>query len=155
MQTISPCLWFDRQAEEAINYYASIFKGSRVVDVMRFGDAGPGPSGTVLAASLEMDGQTLIAMNGGPMFKFTPAISLFIHCRTQAEIDHYWSKLLAGGQAQQCGWLTDKFGVTWQVVPTMLGQMLRDPDAMRAARVMKVMLTMVKLDIAALTQAYG
>ena len=155
MQTISPCLWFDSQAEEAINFYASIFKGSRVVDVMRFGDAGPRPAGTVLAASLEMDGQTLIAMNGGPMFKFTPAISLFIHCRTQAEIDHYWSKLLGGGQAQQCGWLTDKFGVTWQVVPTMLGQMLRDPDAERAARVMKVMLTMVKLDIAALTQAYG
>ena len=106
-------------------------------------DAGPGPAGSVLAASLEVDGQTLIAMNGGLMFKFTPATLLFIHCRTQAEIDHYWSKFLSGGQAQQCGLLTDKFGVNWHVVPTMLGQMLRDPDAKCAARVMKVMLTMV------------
>ncbi|MEJ8821400.1 VOC family protein [Variovorax humicola] len=155
MQKITPCLWFDGNAEEALNFYASIFKNSRVYDVKRYGDAGPGPKGSVLAANVELDGQQFMALNGGPMFKFTPAISLFVTCESQEEVDHYWNRLLEGGQPSQCGWLSDRFGVSWQIVPRALGEMLQDKDAAKANRVMKAMLKMVKLDIAALRQAYA
>lgn len=154
MQKISPCLWFDGKAEEAMNFYTSVFRNSKVGNVMYYGDAGPGKKGTVLSATFELDGQEFIALNGGPMFKFSPAISLFVKCRTQEEVDEYWTKLLEGGAPQQCGWLTDKFGVSWQIVPVILGEMLQDKDATRADRVMQAMLKMVKLDIGLLQQAY-
>ncbi len=155
MQKITPCLWFDGQAEEALNFYAAIFKHSRVYNVKRYGDAGPGKKGSVLAANVELDGQEFMALNGGPMFKFTPAISLFVTCETQDEVDHFWHRLLEGGQPSQCGWLTDKFGVSWQIVPKALGQMLEDKDAAKANAVMSAMLKMVKLDVAALKSAYA
>ncbi|WP_213959221.1 VOC family protein [Variovorax sp. dw_954] len=155
MQKITPCLWFDGQAEEALNFYAAIFKNSRVYNVKRYGDAGPGKKGSVLAANVELDGQEFMALNGGPMFKFTPAISLFVTCETQDEVDHFWHRLLEGGQPSQCGWLTDKFGVSWQIVPKALGQMLEDKDAAKANAVMSAMLKMVKLDVAALKSAYA
>ena len=154
MQKITPFLWFDGKAEEAMNLYTSIFKNSRLLDVMRYGDAGPGPKGSVMSATFELDGQQFIALNGGAMFSFTPAISLFVSCETQAEVDAYWTKLLEGGQPQQCGWLTDKFGLSWQIVPAVLGPMLQDKDAARSTRVMQAMMKMVKLDIALLQQAY-
>jgi predicted 3-demethylubiquinone-9 3-methyltransferase (glyoxalase superfamily) len=153
MQKIFPCLWFDGQAEAAMNFYLTIFENAKVTDVMRCGAAGPGPEGSVLTCSFEFDGQQFTALNGGPMYRFTPAISIVVMCETQAEVDHCWDRLLDGGQAVQCGWLTDRFGVSWQVVPTALERLLKDPDAARAARVMQVMMTMVKLDIAALEQA--
>jgi len=155
MQTISPCLWFDGRAEEAMNFYVSVFRNSKAGELMYYGDAGPGEKGTVLAASFQLDGQDFMALNGGPQFQFTPAISFFVKCGTQQEIDELWDKLLDGGQPLQCGWLTDKFGVSWQVVPTILGEMLRDKDQERVARVMRAMLAMVKLDIALLERAYG
>jgi predicted 3-demethylubiquinone-9 3-methyltransferase (glyoxalase superfamily) len=155
MQKITPCLWFDGKAEEALNFYASIFKNSRVYDVKRYGDAGPGTKGSVLAANVELDGQQFMALNGGPMFKFTPAISLFVSCDSQDEVDHYWNRLLEGGRPSQCGWLDDKYGVSWQIVPRALGEMLQDKDAAKANRVMQAMLKMVKLDIATLRQAYA
>ena len=154
MQKITPFLWFDGKAEEAMNFYTGIFKNSRVVDVMRYGEAGPGPKGSVLAVTFQLEGQEFIALNGGPMFKFSPAISLFGKCETQEEVDEFWAKLSEGGETQQCGWLTDKFGVSWQIVPTVLGTMLRDKDAAKAKRVMEAMMKMVKLDINLLTQAY-
>ena len=154
MQKIASCLWFDGKAEEAMNFYTSIFKNSKVGDVMRYGEAGPGKKGSVLTATLEIEGQEFIALNGGPMFQFTPAISFFVKCETQEEVDHYWNKLLEGGAPQQCGWLTDQFGVSWQIVPTVLGEMLKDKDAAKANRVMQAMLKMVKLDIRTLKQAY-
>jgi len=154
MQKITPFLWFDGKAEEAMTFYTSIFKNSKVGDVMRYGDAGPGKKGSVLTATFEIEGQEFIALNGGPMYQFTPAISFFVKCETQDEVDHYWDKLLEGGAPQQCGWLTDKFGVTWQVVPTILGKMLTDKDAAKANRVMQAMMKMVKLDIKTLQQAY-
>jgi predicted 3-demethylubiquinone-9 3-methyltransferase (glyoxalase superfamily) len=154
MQKITPCLWFDGKAEEAMHFYTSIFKRSKLVDVARYGDAGPGPKGSVLTATFELDGQQFIALNGGPHFYFTPAISFFVACGTQDEVDELWEKLLAGGRPQQCGWLTDKYGVSWQVVPTVLGHMLQDKDAQKADRVMRAMLKMIKLDIAALQRAY-
>ena len=154
MQKIAPCLWLDGNAEEAMNFYASIFKNSKITKVMHYGDAGPGPKGTVLTATFELDGQEFIALNGGPMFKFSPAISFFVKCETQEEVDHFWTRLLEGGAPRQCGWLTDKFGVSWQIVPTILGEMLQDEDAAKADRVMQAMLKMVKLDINLLKQAY-
>ncbi len=154
MQKITPCLWFDGKAEEAMTFYTSIFKKSKIGNVMRYGDAGPGKKGTVLSATFELDGQEFIALNGGPMFKFSPAISLFVKCETQEEIDDFWAKLLKGGAPQQCGWLTDKFGVSWQIVPTILSEMLRDKDPVKANRVMQSMLKMIKLDIKLLQQAY-
>ena len=154
MQKITPFLWFDNQAEEAVNFYTSIFKNSKVGKVSRYGDAGPGPKGAVLTASFVLDGQEFIALNGGPKYKFTPAISFVVPCETQQEIDHYWSKLSAGGRTDQCGWLADKFGVSWQVVPTLLGQLMSDKDSQKSERVMKALLQMTKLDIDALKSAY-
>jgi predicted 3-demethylubiquinone-9 3-methyltransferase (glyoxalase superfamily) len=147
-------LWFDGQAEQAMKFYLSVFKDSKVVSEMRYGDAGPGPKGSLLAVTFELEGQEFMALNGGPQYKFTPAISLFVKCKTQQEVDALWDKLLDGGTPQQCGWLTDKFGVSWQIVPTVLGEMLQDPDPKKSQRVMEAMLKMVKLDIAKLKQAY-
>jgi predicted 3-demethylubiquinone-9 3-methyltransferase (glyoxalase superfamily) len=154
-QKITPFLWFDNQAEEAINFYTSIFKNSRIVNVMRWGDAGPGPKGSVMTATFLLNGQEFIALNGGPQFKFTEAISLFVKCESQEEVDEYWEKLLSGGgQPQQCGWLKDKFGLSWQIVPTILGELLQDKDREKSKRVMNAMMQMVKIDINKLKQAY-
>ena len=153
MQKISTCLWFNGQAEEAMNFYLSIFKNAKMTDVLRWGDVGPGPKGSVLTCSFELDGREFMALNGGPQYQFTPAISLVVNCETQAEVDHYWGKLLDCGKAVQCGWLTDRFGISWQVVPTMLPKLLMDKDTAKANRVMAAMMQMVKLDIAALQQA--
>ena len=154
MQRISPFLWFDDNAEEAVNFYTSIFENSKIVSVSRYGDAGPGPKGQVMVATFELEGQHFMALNGGPQFKFTPAISLLVNCKTQEEVDRLWEKLSAGGQTQQCGWLQDKFGLSWQIFPTALGEMMKDKDPKKSARVMKAMLKMTKLDIAALKRAY-
>jgi len=155
MQKITPCLWFDGKAEEAMDFYMSIFKNSKTVTVMRCGEAGPGPQGSVLAAWFELDGQEIMALNGGPQYQFSPAISLFVTCRSQAEVDHFWEKLLAGGGKEvQCGWLTDKYGVSWQIVPSVLVPMLQDKDAAKSQRVMRAMMQMVKLDVAGLQKAY-
>jgi predicted 3-demethylubiquinone-9 3-methyltransferase (glyoxalase superfamily) len=154
MQTITPLLWFDGQAEEAMNFYVSIFKHAKVTGLSRNGEAGPGPQGTVMTATFELEGQTFVAVNGGPQFKFSPAIAFMVNCETQAEIDHYWEKLSEGGEKQRCGWLKDKYGMSWNIVPTVLGTMMQDKDAARSSRVMKAMLQMIKLDIAGLQMAY-
>jgi len=155
MQKITSCLWFDGKAEEAMKFYMSIFKNGKVVNVMRYGEAGPGPKGSVLAVTFELEGQEFIALNGGPHYTFTPAISMFVKCQTQAEVDDYWEKLLAGGgKPMQCGWLTDKYGVSWQIVPTVLGDMLQSKDAAKSQRAMQAMMKMVELDIAGLKKAF-
>jgi len=154
MQQISTCLWFDGQAEQAANFYMSIFKDSKVLGTMYHGDAGPGPKGSVLAVTFQINGYEIIALNGGPHYKPTPAISLFVKCKTQEEVDYFWDKLLEGGSPMQCGWLTDKFGVAWQIVPNGLLDLLQDKDAAKAKRAMEAMMKMVKLDIAALKRAY-
>ena len=154
MQKITPFLWFDGKAEEAMNFYVSLFKNSKVVSVTRYGEAGPGPKGTVMSAIFQLDGQEFYALNGGPMFTFSPAISFFVKCETQAEIDELWEKLSAGGEKQRCGWLKDKYGLSWQIIPPALGEMLQDKDAEKSKRVMQAMLQMDKLDINALKQAY-
>ena len=154
MQKITPFLWFDGKAEEAMNFYTSVFKNAKVGNVMRYGDAGPGPKGSVLSATFELEGLQFTALNGPPMFSFTPAISFFVNCQTQDEIDTLWATLSAGGQTQQCGWLQDKFGVSWQIVPGVLGDLLQDKDAAKSSRVMQAMLKMTKLDIGLLKQAY-
>src|SRR6266849_2973879 len=137
MQKITPFLWFDGKAEEAMNFYTSIFKNSTIGRITRYGDGGPGPKGTVMGATFQLDGEEFMALNGGPQFKFTEAISLFVRCGTQEEVDHFWEKLSAGGKKGRCGWLKDKFGLSWQVVPTVLGEMLQDVDAEKARRVME------------------
>jgi predicted 3-demethylubiquinone-9 3-methyltransferase (glyoxalase superfamily) len=154
MQKITPFLWFDDNAEEAMNFYVSLFKNSKVGTVTRYGNAGPGLKGTVMSASFQLDGQDFFALNGGPLFKFTEAISLFVNCETQQEVDDLWEKLSAGGQKSRCGWLKDKYGLSWQVIPSVLGKMLGDKNAEKAERVMQAMLQMDKLDIAKLQQAY-
>jgi predicted 3-demethylubiquinone-9 3-methyltransferase (glyoxalase superfamily) len=154
MRKIKPCLWFDGNAEEAMRFYTSVFKNSKVGNVMRYGEAGPGPKGTVMAVTFELDGQEFMGLNGGPHYKFSPAVSFFITCKTQDEVDYFWDKLSQGGQTQPCGWLQDRFGLSWQVVPSALGEMLEDKDAEKSQRVMKAMLQMKKLDIARLRQAY-
>ncbi len=154
MQKITPFLWFDGNAEEAVNFYLSVFKHSKIVSVTRYGEAGPGPKGTVMAATFQLEGQEFHAINGGPQFKFTEAISFVVSCETQPEIDELWEKLSAGGEKGRCGWLKDKFGLSWQVVPPVLIELLQDKDAEKANRVMMAMLQMDKLDIAALRQAY-
>ncbi|HVV55923.1 MAG TPA: VOC family protein [Mucilaginibacter sp.] len=154
MQNITPFLWFDSQAEEAVNFYISIFKDAEITRISRYGDAGPGPAGTVMSIEFRLNGVDFYALNGGPIFKFSPATSFFIHCQTQEEVDHYWDKLSEGGTPSQCGWLDDKFGITWQVVPDTLGRLLNDPDRKKAANVMQAMMKMAKLDIAKLEEAY-
>jgi predicted 3-demethylubiquinone-9 3-methyltransferase (glyoxalase superfamily) len=153
MQKITPFLWFDNQAEEAMNFYISVFKNSKVITVNRYGDRGPGPKGTVMTASFLLDGQEFVALNGGPVYKISPAISFVVNCETQPEVDDMWDKLTAGGQEVQCGWLTDKFGVSWQIVPTVLVKLLSDPDPVKAGRVMQAMMKMKKIDIATLQRA--
>ena len=147
MRKITPFLWFDGNAEDAINFYVSIFKNSKVTNMT------PGPNGTVMSATFELDGQRFMALNGGPMFAFTPAISLFVNCETQEEVDEYWEKLSEGGKKERCGWLKDKYGLSWQIVPSILGKLLQDKDPGKATRVVQVMLQMDKLDIARLAEA--
>src|SRR2546425_4267884 len=153
-QKITTYLWFDNNAEEAMNFYVSIFKNSKILDVVRYGDAGPGPKGTVMAGTFQLAGQEFMALNGGPQFKFTEAISLFVNCEKQEEVDELWQKLSEGGEGGPCGWLKDKYGLSWQIIPTALGEMLQDPDAEKANRVMQAMLQMSKIDIAGLRRAY-
>jgi predicted 3-demethylubiquinone-9 3-methyltransferase (glyoxalase superfamily) len=153
-QKITPFLWFDHQAEEAAGFYTSIFKNSRVESVTRYGEAGPGPKDSVMTVAFELDGQGFVALNGGPHFKITPAISFVVNCETQQEVDEFWEKLSAGGEEVECGWLKDKYGVSWQIVPTVLIEMLQDKDAERSQRVMKAMLQMKKIDIARFEEAY-
>ena len=153
MQKITPFLWFDGNAEEAMNFYTTIFRNAKVGSISRYGEAGPGPAGSVLTASFELEGLQFTALNGGPHFQFNEAISFHVACESQAEVDYFWDRLGAGGQIQQCGWLKDKFGVSWQIVPTALPRLLGNPDRAKANRVMQAMLQMKKLDIAALEQA--
>ena len=154
MQRITPFLWFDDKAEEAINLYVSIFKNSKILSIARYGEAGPGPKGTVMTAKFQLDAQEFVALNGGPHFKFTEAISFVVNCETQEEVDEYWEKLSAGGAESQCGWLKDKYGLSWQVVPKILVELLQDKDAEKSQRVMKAMLQMKKIDIPTLKRAY-
>ena len=154
MQKITPFLWFDGKAEEAMNFYFSIFKNSKIVSVTRYGEAGPGPKGTVMTAKFELNGQEFVALNGGPQFTFTEAISFVVNCETQQEVDELWEKLSAGGQKSRCGWLKDKYGLSWQVVPTALVEMLQDKDAKKSNRVMQAMLQMDKIQIETLRRAY-
>jgi predicted 3-demethylubiquinone-9 3-methyltransferase (glyoxalase superfamily) len=153
MQKITPFLWFDNQAEEAMNFYVSIFKNSRVGKVTRYGDAGPGPKGTVMSATFQLDGQEFMALNAGPLFKFTEAVSFYVNCESQHEVDYFWDKLSAGGEPGRCGWLKDKYGLSWQIIPTALGEALGNKDPEKAKRAMQAMLQMSKIDIARLKQA--
>jgi predicted 3-demethylubiquinone-9 3-methyltransferase (glyoxalase superfamily) len=155
MKKITPFLWFNDKAEEAMNFYVSIFKNSKILSVSRYGDAGPGPKGTVMTASFQLDGQEFTALNGGPEYKFTEAISFLVDCKTQEEVDELWKKLSEGGEEGQCGWLKDKYGLSWQIVPSVLGELLGDKDPEKAGRVMKAMLQMKKIDIKTLKQAYA
>jgi predicted 3-demethylubiquinone-9 3-methyltransferase (glyoxalase superfamily) len=154
MEKIVPFLWFDDQAEEAVNFYTSIFKNSKIGSMARYGEAGPGVPGSVMTATFELNGQEFMALNGGPEFRFTPAISFFVNCESQEEVDYLWEKLTEGGQPVQCGWVTDRYGISWQIVPTILGKLMSDPDPDRARRVTEAMLKMVKLDIRELQRAY-
>jgi len=152
-QRITTFLWFDDNAEEAVNFYVSIFKDSKVLNTTRYGEAGPGPKETVMTIAFQLDGQEFTALNGGPQFKFTEAISLVVHCQTQEEVDYFWEKLGAGGQIVECGWLKDKFGLAWQIVPDVLLELLQDSDSKKTQRVMKAIMKMKKLDIASLKKA--
>ena len=154
-QRITPFLWFDGQAKEAANFYVSIFPNSKIGSTSRYGEAGPGPKGSVMTVAFELDGLSFTALNGGPIFKFTEAISLVVHCETQAEVDHYWEKLSAGGQQVQCGWLKDKYGLSWQIVPNALLELAQDKDPAKSQRVMAAMMQMKKIDIAGLKAAYA
>lgn len=153
MQTITPFLWFDGKAEEAMNFYVSIFKNSKVGSVSRYSEGGPGPKGSVMSATFQLLGQEFIALNGGPMFTFSPAISFFVNCETQEEVDELWEKLSAGGEKQRCGWLKDKYGLSWQIIPSILGKLLQDKDAQKSSRAMQAMLQMDKIEIKRLQQA--
>ena len=154
MQKITPFLWFDDNAEEAMHFYTSIFKNSKVGTVRRYPEGAPGPAGKVMSATFQLAGQEFMALNGGPLFKFTEAISLFVNCETQEEVDELWAKLSEGGKESQCGWLKDKFGLSWQIIPSALGKMLGDKDREKANRVIQAMLKMKKIDIAGLQRAY-
>ena len=154
MQKITPFLWFNGNAEEAMNFYTSIFKESSIVHISRISEGGPAPKGTVITGTFRLGQQEFMALNGGPMFSFTPAISFFVHCKDQQEVDHYWEKLSAGGEPQRCGWLKDKFGVSWQIIPEALGRLMGDKDPKKAKSVMEAMLKMNKLDIGELQRAY-
>ena len=153
-QRITPMLWFDTQAEEAANFYCSIFKNSKVTAISRYGDSGPGAKGSVMVAEFELDGQKFTGLNGGPQFKFTEAVSFVVNCTTQEEVDYFWEKLSEGGQEVQCGWLKDKYGLSWQVVPTILIEFLQDKDPVKAQGVMKAMMQMKKIEIEPLKRAY-
>ena len=154
MQKITPFLWFDSRAEEAANFYVSIFKNSKVLNVVRYGEAGPGPKGTVMIVTFQLDGQEFSALNGGPEFTFSPAISFVVDCKTQQEVDELWERLSEGGKKQQCGWVTDKYGLSWQIVPSIVPELMRTKDEKKSQNVMKAILTMEKLDIQRLQQAY-
>jgi predicted 3-demethylubiquinone-9 3-methyltransferase (glyoxalase superfamily) len=154
MQKVTPFLWFDGKAEEAARFYTSVFRGGKILDIMRYTEAGPRPKGEVLTVSFELFGQMFVALNGGPNYSFTPAVSFMIECETQEELDAYWDRLADGGKPIQCGWITDKFGLTWQITPSILLPMLQDTDKARATRVTRAMMEMVKLDFAALKRAY-
>jgi predicted 3-demethylubiquinone-9 3-methyltransferase (glyoxalase superfamily) len=154
IQKITPFLWFDHQAEDAARFYTSVFPNSKIEAVARYGEAGPGPAGSVMTVGFELDGQKFTALNGGPHFKFTEAISFVVNCETQQEVDEYWAKLTEGGQEVQCGWLKDKYGLSWQIVPAVMVEMIKDKDAARSQRVVKAMMQMKKLDIARLQEAY-
>jgi predicted 3-demethylubiquinone-9 3-methyltransferase (glyoxalase superfamily) len=153
LQKITPFLWFDDDAEEAMNFYVSIFKNSKILEVQRYGKGGPGPEGSVMTGSFQIEGQAFMALNGGPQYKFTQAISFFVSCETQQEVDELWNKLSAGGEEDRCGWLRDKFGLSWQIIPRRLGELLGDKDPERAKRAMDAMLQMRKIDIAGLERA--
>ena len=154
MQKITPCLWFNSQAEEAANFYVSIFKNSKVLSVVRYGDSGPGPKGSVMTVEFELEGQKFVGLNGGPLFKFTEAVSFAINCESQEEVDYFWEKLIAdGGAESQCGWLKDKYGLSWQVVPTRAIELLKDKDTAKSQRVMQAIMPMKKIDIATLEKA--
>jgi predicted 3-demethylubiquinone-9 3-methyltransferase (glyoxalase superfamily) len=155
MQKIYPMLWFENQAEEAANFYASLFPNSKVTDVSRYGPEGPGPEGSAMVVAFELDGQQFTALNGGPMFKFTEAVSFVVPCDTQAEIDRLWGALSAGGEEQQCGWLKDRFGLSWQIVPAQLGELMGSPDPEANRRVTQALFRMVKLDLAELQKAHA
>lgn len=154
MQKITPFLWFDGNAEDAMNFYVSVFKKSKVVSVRRYGKAGPGKEGSVMTGTFQIEGQEFFVLNGGPQYKFTPAISLFVNCETQQEVDELWDKLSAGGRKDRCGWLQDKFGLSWQIIPSDLGKLLGDKDPKKANAVMQAMLQMDKIDVKKLKQAY-
>ena len=154
MQKITPFLWFDKEAEEAANLYVSVFKNSKIVSVSRYGAAGPGQPGSVMSVTFELEGQPFYALNGGPLYTFTPAISLFVNCETQEEVDTLWEKLSDAGRPNRCGWLTDKYGLSWQIIPSVLGKLLQSGDREASNRAMKAMLTMNKLDIRALQDAF-
>jgi predicted 3-demethylubiquinone-9 3-methyltransferase (glyoxalase superfamily) len=154
-QKIVTYLWYDNQAEEAAKHYTSIFKNSKILNVTRYGDAGPGPKGAAMVVNFQLERQEFIALNGGPQFKFTEAISLLVNCDSQREVDDLWSKLSAGGEESQCGWLKDKFGLSWQIIPTALFELMQDPDPKKSKRVMEAMLQMKKIDIAALKRAHA
>ncbi len=154
MQKITPFLWFDGRAEEAMNFYTSVFKNAKPGKITRYGDAGPGTKGSVMSAAFELEGQQFYALNGGPQFTFTPAVSFFVDCETQEEVDYFWDRLSDGGKTNVCGWLQDRFGLSWQIVPSLLGRFLQDEDVEKSERVMRAMMQMTKLDIKGLQQAY-
>lgn len=154
MRKVTPFLWFNDQAEEAAKFYTSIFKNSTIGKISRYGEAGPGPKGTAMVVPFQLDGEEFLALNGGPQFKFTEAVSFVVNCETQAEVDEFWEKLSAGGSEIECGWLKDKYGLSWQIVPVILGKLMGDPDPKKSERVMKAMLSMKKIDIQGLKQAY-
>ena len=153
MQKITPFLWFNNNAEEAANFYTSIFKDSKIGNITRYGEGGPGPEGAVMTVTFQLEGQEFMALNGGPAFTFSPAISLFVNCNTQGEVDELWEKLSEGGEKSECGWLKDKYGLSWQIIPPALGEMLQDKDAEKSKRVMQAMLQMDKIDIETLRRA--
>ena len=155
MQKVTTFLWFNDQAEEAINLYVSIFKNSKIINMNRYGESETDGQGKVMTATFEIEGQEFMALNGGPHYQFTPAISLFVSCVTQEEVDELWNKLSAGGEESQCGWLKDKFGLSWQIIPTALGELMSDPNPVKAQRVMQAMLQMGKIDIAKLREAHA
>ena len=155
MQNITPFLWLNGQAEEAAHFYVSIFPNSKITGTTQYSEVGPGPAGSVMTVSFELNGETFIALNGGPVYKFTPAVSFVVHCDTQEEVDYYWDKLSAGGAPNVCGWLQDKYGLSWQIVPNALLRMIEDKDRNKVNRAMQAMMQMTKLDIAVLLAAYG
>jgi Uncharacterized protein conserved in bacteria len=155
MKKITPFLWFNGNAEEAIHFYTSVFKNSKVVNVRKYGDAGPGPKGTVMTGTIELEGQEFMLLNGGPEFSFTPAISFFVNCKDQNEVDELWNKLLEGGKSQRCGWIQDKFGLSWQIIPEALGKYLSDKDPVKSGNVMKAMMKMDKIIVKDLDEAYN